>query len=361
MTAPPAVDEVEVTLLGPGRGESIVVHYGDGAWIVVDSCIRRTGRPAALDYLSSIGVLPDAITHLVATHWHDDHIRGFADLVWACPDSTVVISAALECDEFLVLAESQGEAMISGPSGVRELAGVLRRAAESAQPLELARADQRLMLRTAAAPVPSAEVWALSPSSATLLDAMQEFAALAPSVGRSKRAVPRPARNPHSVVLWVEVGDVRIILGADLEREASADRGWTAIVDSAARPHALCHFVKIPHHGSEDAHDEQMWSALLVPSPYAGVTPFRQGRVALPRASDAARIAALTDQAWVTRLLPDSSSPTRPRAVERTIAEMGASLRMTSVEPGRVTFRCDAFSPGEWTIDAPQPAARLTA
>lgn len=180
-------------------------------------------------------------------------------------------------------------------------------------------------------------------------------------VGQSKRAVPRPERNPHCVVLWIEVGEVRAILGADLEREATPDRGWTAIVDSVGRPQGSCHFVKIPHHGSSDAHDQRMWGELLVAAPHAGVTPFRQGRVALPRESDVTRIASLTDHAWLTRGSPDSGSPARPRAVERTIAEMGSSLRMTSVEPGRVTFRCAADSPGNWSVDAPNPAVRLTA
>lgn len=361
MTAAPADDQLEVTLLGPGRGESVVVQHGDGSWIVVDSCVRRDGRPAALAYLESIGVSLSAVTHLVASHWHDDHIRGFGDLVAACPLATVVFSSALECDEFFVLAASESDSMVTGPSGVRELGRVLRQTADSGQPLELARADQRLLIRSGSASAPGSEVWALSPSSATMLDAIQEFGALAPTVGQSKRAVPRPERNPHCVVLWIEVGEVRAILGADLEREATPDRGWTAIVDSVGRPQGSCHFVKIPHHGSSDAHDQRMWGELLVAAPHAGVTPFRQGRVALPRESDVTRIASLTDHAWLTRGSPDSGSPARPRAVERTIAEMGSSLRMTSVEPGRVTFRCAADSPGNWSVDAPNPAVRLTA
>lgn len=361
MTIAPAEDELEVTLIGPGRGESVVVHYGGGAWIVIDSCVHRDGRPAAVRYLESIGVPLAAVTHLVASHWHDDHIRGFGDLVEECPQATVAISAALECDEFFVLAASAGDSLIEGPSGVRELGRVLRLTAESGQHLELARADQRLFARGGSSAAPAAEIWALSPSSATLLDAIQEFAQLAPSVGESKRAVPRPERNPHCVVMWIEVGEVRVILGADLEREASPDRGWTAIVDSAGRPQGQCHFVKIPHHGSTDAHDQRMWDELLVPSPHAGVTPFRQGRVALPRNSDVERIVGLTDRAWLTRGAPDSRPPARPRAVERTIAEMGGSIRMTSVEPGRVTFRCAADSPDDWSVDAPATAVRLSA
>ena len=35
---PPASDVFEVSIFGPGKGESIVVHIGNGRWIVVDSC-----------------------------------------------------------------------------------------------------------------------------------------------------------------------------------------------------------------------------------------------------------------------------------------------------------------------------------
>ena len=36
---PPGRREFELTLLGPGYGESIVLHVGDGIWILVDSCL----------------------------------------------------------------------------------------------------------------------------------------------------------------------------------------------------------------------------------------------------------------------------------------------------------------------------------
>src|SRR5262245_58961005 len=54
---PPASDEVEISLFGPGIGECSVVHLGGGQWMVVDSCIdRSTRRPVALEYLAEIGV-----------------------------------------------------------------------------------------------------------------------------------------------------------------------------------------------------------------------------------------------------------------------------------------------------------------
>ena len=51
VTQPPCHDELEVSIFGPGIGESVVVHLGYGDWIVVDSCLNpRTRLPAALEY-----------------------------------------------------------------------------------------------------------------------------------------------------------------------------------------------------------------------------------------------------------------------------------------------------------------------
>ena len=78
---PPSYDEFELTLLGSGYGESIVMHVGEGAWVLVDSC-GRTDAPAALEYLKILGVDPgEAVKLIVASHWHDDHIRGIGQVV----------------------------------------------------------------------------------------------------------------------------------------------------------------------------------------------------------------------------------------------------------------------------------------
>jgi hypothetical protein len=34
----PAPEELEVTVFGPGFGESVIVHLGHNRWIVFDSC-----------------------------------------------------------------------------------------------------------------------------------------------------------------------------------------------------------------------------------------------------------------------------------------------------------------------------------
>ncbi len=37
----PEPDEIEVSLIGPGYGESVLVHLGDGEWVVADSCVEK--------------------------------------------------------------------------------------------------------------------------------------------------------------------------------------------------------------------------------------------------------------------------------------------------------------------------------
>ena len=125
---PPADDELEVSVFGPGFGESICVHAGDGEWYVVDSCMDAYGEsPASLTYLRGLNARPDECVRLVViTHWDDDHIRGIAEVVRVCERATVVCSAALKRDEifeFVIAQENVGG--VAG-SGVDELRDVLR-------------------------------------------------------------------------------------------------------------------------------------------------------------------------------------------------------------------------------------------
>lgn len=362
MTGPPAAHEIEVTVLGPGLGESVLVHLGGGEWLIADCCVGRGGTAAPLVYLASLGVAPQAVRWLVATHWHDDHVRGFGDLVEACPDARVAHAAALEHDEFLGLVVSAEDLMLAGPSGVDEMRKAIEalHASGRGRPIPVG-ADKRLDQVAGSADRPPFEVWSLSPSDAAVYAALAEFATWAASPGGAKSAVGRPRRNHSAVALLVRVGAVCLLLGADLETVAAADQGWNAVLASTGRPQARSHFLKVPHHGSITAHHEGIWSDLLVGSPHAVVTPMRQGRVDLPREADVQRIAAATSNAWLTRSRSTSASPKRHKAVERTLRERPQPPRLLNVEPGRVTLRCPADGTTDWVVDAPDPAVRLMA
>src|SRR5438876_12006346 len=78
----PREDEIEVSLFGPGFGESVVIHVGGNDWVIVDSCKNPdTKRAVALDYLEAIGVnVASDVKLIVASHWHDDHIDSLSQI-----------------------------------------------------------------------------------------------------------------------------------------------------------------------------------------------------------------------------------------------------------------------------------------
>ncbi|WP_373507633.1 hypothetical protein [Thiocapsa sp.] len=50
---PPSPDEIEVSILGPGFGECVLIHPGAGRWLIIDSCIdATTKRPVLMSALS---------------------------------------------------------------------------------------------------------------------------------------------------------------------------------------------------------------------------------------------------------------------------------------------------------------------
>src|SRR5450631_3851410 len=96
----PAENEIEITLFGPGFGEAIAVHLGHSEWLLVDSCIDpATNEPAAETYLNAIGVEPSCVKGLVASHWHDDHVRGFGRLAEIYRDAELNISSVFSDKE----------------------------------------------------------------------------------------------------------------------------------------------------------------------------------------------------------------------------------------------------------------------
>ena len=119
---PPRDDEFELTLFGPGYGESLALHVGEGAWVLIDSC-GRADAPVALDYLRRIDVDPsEAVQMIVATHWHDDHIRGLAEMVRVCAKASFCCANVLCTEEFLAMVGAlEGRHYASFSSGTKEM------------------------------------------------------------------------------------------------------------------------------------------------------------------------------------------------------------------------------------------------
>jgi hypothetical protein len=332
---PPAPDELEISLFGPGVGESVVVHLGDGRWMVVDSCLNPISRePIALEYLRFLSVDPrSALCGMVVTHWHDDHTAGTTRILEGAPEAKLVCSTAFGADE-LRRALEVSNALRNARTGVDELRKVFD---------HLHRTKRKPVLAVANRPIIStarALVTALSPADTTLWRA---FGSLAPLLlakkGQCLRRVPRHMENDASVALRIEFGSFCVVLGGDLEAGTGADRGWRAIVGDPLRSRLLGGVYKVAHHGSDDADIDEIWTDLLAPNPIAILTPYARGRVPRPSDEDRRRVLGRTPNAHLTSPSRPHRAKTVARAGERLLRKRGIRVQEIEKRMGHIRVR----------------------
>jgi hypothetical protein len=359
---PPASDELEVSLFGPGYGESLAVHLGEGRWMLVDSCIDGdSGEPAAVKYLHDLGVdAAEAVVIVLATHWHDDHIRGLAGVVRACVGSRFLCPSALRTPDFLTLTQSNvlgAERTTSGVREFREVLEILRERKTAGNPNAGPGfvIENTIIDRSA-----HCEVIGLSPSSAALERAMAAIAGMLPQPLRPHLRVRSPSSNEASIALWIKGAAGVALLGADVERQTTDDRGWGAILALQLATEGQSKLVKVPHHGSESGHDERMWEELLEDKPTALLTPWSRGARQLPTSTDCARILSLAPDSVIV-----GRGAAKPegydRAVERTLKEVAESRRVAKGRMGHARARCAPSDSREWRVEMFSDAQRLSA
>lgn len=338
----PEGDEVEVTLFGPGYGECVVLHLGAGNWAVVDSCIDPAGEARALTYFERLGVDPSAVKLVVATHWHDDHIRGLADVLEACGQATFCCSAAFAEREFLAaVGATQNRHLTVTGSGVQELHRVLSSLKRSGASPRFAMANRLIWAQGAARMV------ALSPDDSAFATFLAAIAEHLPGLGERKGRAVALTPNGVAVVLWVRVSNCVVLLGSDLER-----RGWAVVLRDRDDRTAPASVFKVPHHGSAGAHEGRVWDQMLDREPVALVAPWsRAGRV-LPTAVDVDRIAAATPNAYVTTGRP-RGGPIRRRTapVERSLREAGVRVNRVPISDAAVRLRRKIGRTDPWRVE----------
>jgi hypothetical protein len=366
LSDPPAADVIEVSIFGPGKGESVVVHLGHNRWIVVDSCkdqrVRRQARTVSpLSYLDRIGVdCSKAVELVVATHAHDDHFAGIAEVFRKCESAKFVCSRAITKEEFaaltLVYRQVLSELLPRAYSEYRRVFQIIKERSGPGpgfRPMKYAYEKRQLLDDDGRN---GASVISLSPSDEAVSRSLEALASAMPSPGNTRKAILADP-NELAVALWVEVSGKAMILGADLPRGPDGC-GWVAVLASFVPPLKASLF-KIPHHGSVTGHHEDVWSDLLEDSPIAVLAPFRGGDVRLPEPSDAARILSFTPDAFITALpeVPAASAAVRKEAAA--LGPLASQVREVWGKVGHVRAR-SRIGEVTWDVDLATPAVRLT-
>jgi len=325
------------------------VHLGDNDWCIVDSCTARTvNEPVAIGYLRSLNNnAQNRVKLVVATHWHDDHIRGLAKMLEAFPDAQFACSAALNTDNFALLLEIAEESL-QETSGVDEFRRIRDLLIERCKAAGIAKSlispvlaiQNRCLLRLPAEgrSFPAAVI-SVSPSDGTVKKAFADIADWLPKSGELQRGIPNRAPNKTSVGLWVEAASRRVLLGADLEHTEQPGEGWVAVIASH-QDDRLAGIFKIPHHGSRNADCPDVWSKMLSKNPIGVVTPFTSG-AGLPTEKDIRRLCGRTNTLFCTAQGP-GAPPRRDSVVEKAARYTTQKRHVLSGTPGHVRVRWSA-------------------
>lgn len=323
LNCPPQHNELEITVCGPGVGESILVHLGDQNWIIVDSTLISR-EPWPLSYLQRIGVDPSKSVRLVvATHWHSDHVAGIHRVLDACESAQFIFSRALLADEFKkLLARNRDNDLdkVSAPlAEIRRSFAIACGRQKSWRlggvPFKLIGANTIIWSGVGAG---APQVWALSPSPQDEIAAISAFANQFMDLNDFCSGLTFKNPNHGSVVLRLDAGEESILLGADLINLPETFRGWKAILNDSIVPSRKSAVFKVPHHGSRTSHNSDVWRELLSETRHAVVTPYLPSE--LPGSDDIKRI---SDEGCNLSITHQKSFATvkRRREVEKSIGE----------------------------------------
>lgn len=346
-TATPQPDELEVSVFGPSYGEAIVAKVGEAEWIAVDSCRNEdTGRSKPLEYLEEIGVdVARDVKAVIATHWHRDHIGGIAELVAAAKGATFFCPLSFRNKEFMTFAETfasgNGNPLVQRSSEYIRTLVALRETGR--RPVFVAQ-DRRLLVTTN-----GATVYTLSPSDPQISDFLTgigaELAAL--KEGREPSNLDTDP-NHTAIVLMLNLGNHRVLLGADLEEEEV--KGWSTIMTTSTIERDNISLIKVPHHGSSNAFHAPFWEKHISKECVSVLTPFASGSNPPPTRDDVARILSYTSNAYSAARIGSVSPAKLTNAFEKHVEEDGVQRRRRR-EPkmGQVRLR-RGHADSSWSV-----------
>lgn len=323
--------DVEITLLSKGVGECIILNIPGYGWIVIDS-FELNRRPVAETYLGDKGVDFADVRIILLTHWHDDHIRGASTFIKKCPNAKVAIPLTLKRDEFWQFIKRNGKE-VDGTftSGVDELYKILCYLTEFEKRPTYALANRVLDEGD------NFYIECLSPSDADVDNFLSDLARWMEE-GVSNARIPCPNRNDSSVATVVMCGEALALFGADLE-VTTPESGWEKVCDEAWRSRGQAAYIKVPHHGSPNAHHDPLWNEKLVKDCTATIAPYARGRRKLPHDDDILRLQNWTKEIYVGC----SGTLTRARhpsnTVERTLREANIKIKNKISQSGTITSK----------------------
>lgn len=288
----PSPEEVEITVLGIGgnSGESVVIHVGNGDWVVIDSCKTRAGMTLPLYYLETIGADLSKVAIVACTHLHGDHIEGLSDVLTQCKEARFAYSLVGDHNtmRYIIAQYCKDKNIPNGGTFDEFMKCISICNNERRHPVVIG-IDQTIYAGR------NGQIYGISPS--YKMNEIYQWKLLKYDLDED---IPKNMLKTNfcSVASILSIGEVKALLGADLEanRNHGTDhlncslyckrrnkRGWcNAVEDSQNFPLYKYDYIKIPHHSSVNGYCPKLWSQYMKKDTIGTSTIFLQGNVSLP-------------------------------------------------------------------------------
>lgn len=348
----PASDELEVTTIGVGgfEGESIVVHFGDGKWGVIDSCKSKDGINLPLYYLETLKVSLNDVVVVVCTHWHSDHINGLHEVLQACPNAQFYYPVVGQTNNLLKYL-LKGD-IVQGKSSVwKEFLNCLQTAGKL-------RANYGSLDRIVYDNGNGTQLISLSPSD-KMLDEMQRILVKYDADDSDLKEINESLITPNmccmSLILCTP--DTCMLFGADLEANRDKDedikacvgncaakweKGWCNVVQkSAVFSTKKATYFKLPHHSSKTGYCDGVWKNHIVQPSISVSTIFvNNAGVKLPQKNMLELYKELSTEMYLTSTGPKKKDKSIGKSeLDRNKSEKMKSLIVLNEEKGIVCSR----------------------
>lgn len=348
---PPAPDEIEVTLIGgtAGYGECILIHIGNGDWVIIDSCVNaKTGDCAPISYLNDLSVdISRHVLYVLCTHWHDDHIKGLSSILEQCTSKTVFTLSCSDDREKWVYEMLNNLNYHGNSTVLNELTRTISMANEKGIKILPVKQDSLVFNIngvTAYALSPSDEVVkkfeeevasaqvkyhkalnqviklktinAQSIQDATVLEeeTINSFANLIEERIDEKKVIQeatnlltykdakRVEQNDRCVALLVSFNNHHIVLGADLENETLdyGLSGWMSVAKCSSMNGIASSLFKIPHHGSETGYCDFFLKSFVKNDATMKLTAWAKGDKLIPKTEMLGKYYAHSQKMYIT-------------------------------------------------------------
>ncbi|MFQ5455358.1 MAG: MBL fold metallo-hydrolase [Nitrospirota bacterium] len=302
---PPSNDTIEITLFGPGRGESILLFIPEIGWGVIDSCeFKQNGWTIVppLEYLKQYSV--QELAFVVLTHLHEDHFMGMEKILSAFKKRIRRVcrydgDGVRELQTYWAKDTYAGSSVIQRASSLFE---VFKEAIkDGAKNLRLG--ENTILLQEdkvlSNGKRFTAHIQALTPSGESI-ERYKDL--LYRNLSPNKPIVKLPDRDHNLIAsaLWISVGKLKILLGSDVENGINDQTGWRGVVNNPCVPDLRVHAIKVAHHGSKNAHYAPAWDLHKQKKTISLITPFFMSNPPLPADSDIVRIRRLSRRVGLT-------------------------------------------------------------